>query len=384
MKLVKVLSVLALLSGTGCTNIVILFKPKPNIDPMPKVEACPVKDEDDPKAGEQWNLAQLGVTADVLKSQAVAGNANVRIAILSTGVDYNHEDLCGQVSVNSKEITQRALGDRPGVNREDDDKNGLIDDVAGYDVVDGDGFAFDRHGAGTAVAGIIAANQRNGVGIAGLMKSVTLIPVRYIDNNGQTSVGALTSALSSALKLKPHVIFVQTAQIQIGGHRQEPDLVAGELSFLRAYLDKTREQKIPVIVGAGDDMGQFGVSELDKVLKSYENVLVVTAVDKEGKRSLLANSHSQDVLTAAPGEDVLTLKPGNQYTTVSGSAYAAAHVTAAVGLARSMLADRMEVPKIVNAMISARGAEADIGLERETRAGTRLHVVKFLSEVRGL
>jgi subtilisin family serine protease len=384
MNILRGLSILAVLGSVSCTNIVVLFKPKPNIDPMPKVEACPQKDEDDPKAGEQWSLAQLGVTPEVLKSAAVGGNANVRIAILSTGIDYNHEDLCGQISVNKAEITQKAIGDRPGVNREDDDKNGLVDDVAGYDAVDGDGFAFDRHGAGTAVAGIIAANQRNGVGIAGLMKSVTLIPVRYIDNNGQTSVGNLTAGLSAALKLKAHVIFVQTAQIQIGGNRQESELISAEISFLKTYLDKTREAKIPVIIGAGDDMGQFGVTDLDKVLKSYENVIVVTAVDKEGKRSLLANSHSQDVLTAAPGEDVLSLKPGNAYATVSGTAYAAAHVTAAVGLARSVLADRMEIPKVVNTLISAKGSESDVGLERETRAGTRLQIVKFLSEIRSL
>ncbi len=368
----------------GCTEIVVLFKPSPNIDPMPKVEACDQKDEDDPKAMEQWALNQVGVTAEVLKSPTVLGNANVRIAILSTGIDYNHEDLCGQVEVNKREITQRAIADRIGVNREDDDKNGLVDDVAGYDVVDGDGFAFDRQGAGTAAAGIIAANQRNGVGIAGLMKHVTLLPVRYIDNNGQTSIANLAGALDAALKLKPHVIYLQTAQIQVGGHRAEGDLVRAEISILKSYLDRAQTAKIPIVVGAGDDMAQFGTSEVDKLLKSYDNILVVTALDKEGKRTLLANTNSQDVLTAAPGEDILTLKPGNRYTTVSGTAYAAAHVTAAVGLARASLADRMEISKVVSTLISAKGSEVDVALERDTRGGTRLQLVKFLNEIRSL
>ncbi len=368
----------------GCTEIVILFKPSPNIDPMPSTEACKAKDADDPKAAEQWALSQVGVTPEVLKSPAVLGNANVRIAILSTGIDYNHEDLCGQVEVNKNEITQRAIADRIGVNREDDDKNGLVDDVAGYDVVDGDGFAFDRQGAGTAAAGIIAANQRNGVGIAGLMKHVTLLPVRYIDNNGQTSVANLAGALDAALKLKPHVIYLQTAQIQVGGHRAEADLVRAELSILKSYLNRAQAAKIPIVVGAGDDMAQFGTSEIDKILKSYDNILVVTALDKEGRRSLLANTNSQDVLTAAPGEDILTLKPGSKYTTVSGTAYAAAHLTAAVGLARATLADRMEISKVVSTLISAKGSEVDIALERDTRGGTRLQLVKFLNEIRSL
>lgn len=380
------ISWLAVLSSglIGCSEVVILFKPKPNIDPMPSTAACEAKDEDDPQAKDQWNLAQIGVTPEVLKSTTVLGNANVRIAVLSTGIDYNHEDLCGKVEVNKKEITQRAIADRVDVNREDDDKNGLVDDVVGYDVVDGDGFAFDRQGAGTAAAGIIAASQRNGVGIAGLMKEVTLLPVRYIDNNGQTSVANLAAALDAALKLKPHVIYLQTAQIQIGGHRAEADVVMAELSVLKSYLDRVRNAKIPVVVGAGDDMAQFGTSEIDKILKNYENILVVTAVDKDAKRSLLANTNSQDVLIAAPGEEILTLKPGNKYTTVSGTAYAAAHLTAAIGLARATLADRMEIPKVVSTLISAKGSEVDVALERDTRGGTRLQLVKFLSEIRSL
>jgi|GEM_PF-2199802 len=374
----------AVFSSIACTQTVILFKPKPNIDPMPSQSACPQKDEDDPLAKDQWSLTQLGITPEVLKSGAVAGNPNVRIALLSTGVDYNHEDLCGQIAINKAEITQKAAGDKPDVDRKDDDGDGLIDNVVGYDVVDGDGFAYDRQGAGTAVAGIIAANQRNGVGIAGVMKQVTLLPVRYIDNNGQTSVGALSAALDAALKMKPHVVFLQTAQIQLGGHEQNPAQIADELGLLKVYFDKLKERKIPVVVGAGDDMSQFGSTEMDKMLKSYENVLVVTALDKEGRRSLLANTHNQDVVTAAPGEGIVTLKPGNKYTEVNGTAYAAAHLTAAVGLARAQLADKMEISKVINALVSARGSESDVALERDTRGGTRLQIVKFLTEIKSL
>ncbi len=371
-------------SGVACTRTVILFKPKPNIDPMPSSSACPQKNEEDPLAKDQWTLPQLGLTPELIKAGAANGNANVRIAILSTGVDYNHEDLCGQVAINKSEITQKAAGDKPDVNQIDDDGDGLVDNVVGYDVVDGDGFAYDRHGAGTAVAGVIAANQSNGAGITGLMKQVTLLPVRYIDNNGQTSVGALSAALSAAIKLKPHVVFLQTAQIQLGGHEQNSMQIADELTLVRGYFDKLRAAKIPVIVGAGDDMSQFGATEMDKMLKSYENVLVVTALDKEGKRTLLANIHNQDVVTAAPGEAILTLKPGNKYGEVSGTAYAAAHLTAAVGLARAQLGDRMEITKVINALVSVNGSEPDVALERDTRGGTRLQIVKFLNEVKSL
>jgi len=371
----------------ACSQTIVLFKPKPNIDPMPKTAACapPAPDTDDPLFKDQWALTQLGLSQEALKSSLVQGNANVRIAVLSTGVDYNHEDLCGQISTNSRELVEKAPGDRADVmNREDDDGNGLVDDVVGYDVVDGDGFAFDRHGAGTAVAGIIGANQRNGIGIAGLMKQVTMVPIRFIDNNGQTSIGNLASALNAALILKPHVVFLQTAQLQLGGHGQDSGQISDELGLVKGYFNRLRDAKIPVVVGAGDDMSTFGSTEMDKLLRSYDNVFVVTAVDKDGRRTLLANVHTQDVVTAAPGEAVISLKPGNQYGEVNGTAYAAAHLTAALGLARAQLAERMDAVKIANILVSSKGSEADQGLERDTRGGTRLQLVKFLTEVKSL
>ena len=372
------------LTLSACTETVILFKPSPNLKPMPNTSACPQKDEIDPLFKDQWNLAQIGVTEDVLKSTTLTGNANVRVAILSTGIDYNHEDLCGQVAINKAEIVQKGAGDKPAPAREDTDKNGLVGDVAGYDVVDGDGLAYDRHGAGTAVAGIIAANQRNGVGISGLMNKVSLIPIRYIDDNGQTSVAHLAAGLEAALKLKPNVIFIQTAEIPLGGRQQDPEVMAAESGLLRSYFNRVREAKIPIVIGAGDDMGEFGSSEVDKIIKSFDNILVVTSLDRDAKKSLLANSHSQDVVVAAPGEGVMSLKPGSKYGTVNGTAYAAAHVTAALALARSSLADRLEMSKVVNALVSVSGSDIDESLERDTRGGTRLNIVKFLAQMNGV
>lgn len=367
---------------SACTQTMILFKPSPIIDPLPKTEACPQKDEADPRFKEQWNLAQMGITEDVLKSEVVLGNPNVRIAILSTGIDYNHEDLCGQVAINKRELIQKGAGDILAPAREDTDKDGLVGNVVGYDVVDGDGLAYDRHGAGTAVAGIIAANAHNGIGIAGIMKHVTLLPVRYIDDNGQTNPGNLAAALDAAIKMKPHVVFIQTAQMQLGGDGQVAEQIAEEIGLIKGYLNKLRDAKIPVVVGAGDDMQQFGTTDLDKALRSYENVLVVTALNKDGRKSLLANSSAQDVIVAAPGEGVLSLKPGNKYGEVSGTAYAAAHLTAAIGLARAQLADKLDITKVVSSLASAKGAYYDETLERDTRGGTRLQIVNFLSELR--
>lgn len=90
---------------SGCTQIMILFKPSAELDPMPTTEKpAVVKDEVDPMLEKQWALKAIGVNEELLKSPLLAGNANVKIAILSTGVDYNHEDLQGQIYINKDEI----------------------------------------------------------------------------------------------------------------------------------------------------------------------------------------------------------------------------------------------------------------------------------------
>lgn len=384
LKLLVSLSV-GMVALSGCTQILVLFKPSAQLDPMPvaavsdKPLAVP-KEGADPLLDQQWSLKSLGVTADTLKSATHAGNANVKIAILSTGIDYNHEDLMGQVYINKDEITQKAAGDKPGGDRVDTDKNGLVDDIVGYDVVDGDGLAYDRHGAGTAVAGIIAAKANNSVGIAGLMKNVTLYPVRYIDSNGSTNAQFLADAISTSLKFDPHIIFIQNAQIQVGGRRGKADVASAELSLIKQALDQVKAKGIPIVIGAGDDMDMFGQAQLEKLLASYDNVFPVTGLNKSNKLSMLSNRGQKTVVTAAPGEDIMALKPGNKYGEVHGTAYAAAHVTAALGLLRAKLGPSFKYQDARNLLVSPKTSDYDQDLFTATLRGTRLNLTKLLKD----
>lgn len=369
----------------GCMQTVIVYKPNPKMDPMPILEnKLGGPEKEDPDFNKQWYLAKMGVTKEVQAGNLLEGNYNIRVALLSTGVDYNHEDLRGQVMINTNEITQRGAGDKPGANREDDDKNGLVDDIVGYDVIDGDGLAYDRHGAGTAVAGILAARTKNGVGISGLMKKVSIYPIRYIDDNGQSSIANLAAALEIAVKAKPHVVFIQNTQFQLGGHGGDPEVASVESGLVKQYLDQLQTLKIPVILGAGDAMGDYGNEVLEKVLKGYDNLIVVTSTGKDDNRTLMANFSMTDVTIAAPGEKLLTLKPFNKYGEVSGTAFAAANVTAAIALARSMLGERATVEKLIPVLISPKASDQVPALTAFTRSGTRLNIVKFLNEAKTL
>lgn len=384
-RLLSTASTLSLLVLCSCTQTVVVYKPKVTLDPMPVVSAAAeTPEKDDPEISKQWYLGKLGLTKDLMASPLLEGNYNVRVAILSTGIDYNHEDLQGQVAVNTAEITQKALGEKPGPNQVDDDKNGLVDDIVGYDVVDGDGLAYDRHGAGTAVAGLIAAKVRNGTGVAGIMRKVSLIPIRYIDDNGQGSVANLAAALEVAVKLKPHVIYIQNAQFRMGGHEGNAQVAGVEAGLIKRYLDEIQALRIPVVLGAGDSMADYGNDAVEKLLKGYENVILVTATTKDDNRTLMSNFGMTDVTIAAPGEKLLTLKPFNKTGEVSGTGYAAAQVTAAVALARSILGDRATPEKLVTALISPKSGDVVPALSTFTRGGTRLNLVKFLNEIKTL
>ncbi|MCB0390391.1 MAG: S8 family serine peptidase [Bdellovibrionales bacterium] len=368
----------------ACTQTIIVYKPSKQIDPLPKVESEEDKDAKskglDPMNEDQWALHKVGISKDVLnKDENLKGNYNVKVAILSTGIDYNHKDLIGQVHVNKSEITQEGLADEKGYNQKDDDKNGLVDDIVGVDVVDNDGLAYDRHGAGTAVAGIIAAKTNNATGISGIMKEVTLYPVRYINDNGQTNLANLLNALDVVLKVKPDVVFVQQLQFQLGGRDKDPALIEAEISLMKKKLDKIKELKIPVIVGAGEDIESFGTSRLDQVIRSYDNVVVVTSTNESDNLSFLAKYSFTAVHTSAPGENVLTTQPLNQYGKVSGTAFAAAHVTAAVALAKAKYAEKLSMQDLVATLISEKGGDYIQSLDRYSRGGNRLNVVKFLT-----
>lgn len=375
-------ALLMVLLSTACTKTVIVFKPSHILDPLPETESQAKEAKADPLVNKQWNLNLLGLTPESLDQGIdLKGNPNIKVAVLSTGADYNHEDLIGQVLVNEAEITQGGVAEEPGANQKDDDGNGLVDDMVGYDVVDGDGLAYDRHGAGTAVAGIIAAKSNNGKGVKGIMGQVSIYPIRYINDNGLSSTPLLANAMEVAAQQDPDVVFVQNTQLGSSAANKSGKVGQAELAMLKAALEKLAKRNIPVVVGAGDDMGEFGADESEKLLRGFDNVIVVTSVDRVGQLAFLAKTGFSTVTTAAPGESVFTTRPNNEYGEVSGTAYAAAHVTAAIALAKSKVGPSLTVQQISQALLSSDGSDKSPLLRKTVRGGNRLNIVKFLSQV---
>lgn len=145
----------------------------------------------------QWGLNNTGQTegvadADIDAPEAWsfrAGSSGVVVAVLDTGIDYNHPDLAGNMWRNPDEV--------PG-NHIDDDHNGYVDDVVGADVVAHNGSPTDSIGHGTHVAGIIGAVGNNVIGVSGVCWDVSLVAVKIADSDGVISSASVISGVAYA------------------------------------------------------------------------------------------------------------------------------------------------------------------------------------------
>ena len=126
-------------------------------------------DSDDPRYPEQWNLPAIGAPS---AWQVTAGDPAVTIAVLDTGVAFEHPDLAPNIWTNPDEIPANGV---------DDDDNGLIDDARGWDFVEATTDPRDLNGHGTHVAAIAGGRGDNGAGVAGVAWRARIMPLRVLD-----------------------------------------------------------------------------------------------------------------------------------------------------------------------------------------------------------
>ena len=152
----------------------------------------------DPRFPELWGLHNTGqlvngvfgtADADIDAPEAwntTTGSASVAVAVVDSGIAYNHPDLAANIWSNPGEIAGNGI---------DDDRNGRIDDVRGWDFVDSDNSPRDLTGHGTHVAGTIGARGNNGEGVAGVNWNSSLMPVRACNVDGCATVGDCAGVL---------------------------------------------------------------------------------------------------------------------------------------------------------------------------------------------
>jgi len=251
------------------------------------------------------------------------GSKNIVIAVIDSGVDYTHPDLKNQMWKNTGEIPDNQI---------DDDNNGYVDDVMGWDFESNDNDPMDEHDHGTLVAGAIGAEGNNNLGISGINWQVQLMPVRFINAQGAGSTANAILAIKYAIQ--------NGAKISNNGW--------GGASFSQSLFDAIQlanEQGHLFVAAAGNDALDNDKSPHYPSSYNLPNIISVAALDHLDKLASFSNFGLTRVDIAAPGVNIYSTTRNNKYAALSGSSMASALVTGSIGLmmARSDLLTAQEL-----------------------------------------
>ncbi|MCF2147189.1 S8 family serine peptidase [Desmonostoc muscorum LEGE 12446] len=232
----------------------------------------------------------------------------VVVAVVDTGVDYNHEDLRNNIWTNTKEIADNGI---------DDDGNGYVDDNYGWNFSGNNNNTLDRNGHGTHVSGTIAG-ENNNYGVTGIAYDAKIMPVKVLNDSGSGSYNSIAKGIRYAVDNGANVI-----NLSLGGTSSN--------RTLESAINYASSKGVVVVMAAGND----GDSSPNYPARyASKSGIAVGAVDRNNNMADFSNRSgtSQISYVTAPGVNVYSSVPGNQYDTYSGTSMAAPHVAGVVAL----------------------------------------------------
>ncbi|MDZ7364183.1 MAG: S8 family serine peptidase [candidate division KSB1 bacterium] len=270
----------------------------------------------DPRFGELWNMRNSN-DADIDGPEAWAtqtGSNDVLVAIIDTGIDYNHEDLQEQMWRNPGES-----GNGKENNGVDDDNNGYQDDYRGWNFVFDNNDPYDNNGHGTHCAGVVGAVGNNGRGIAGVNWRVKMMAIKFLDQNGSGTTQDAAEAIIYATKMGAKVLSNSWG----GGENSRT---------LQDAIQFASDRGVLFIAAAGNES-----SNTDRVANypstyNVPNVVAVASSDRNDALSSFSNYGRYTVDLAAPGSSILSAQPLNRYQLLSGTSMATPHVAGVAAL----------------------------------------------------
>ncbi|MFQ5649813.1 MAG: S8 family serine peptidase [bacterium] len=271
----------------------------------------------DPRFGELWGLNNTGQTggtadADIDAPEAwniSTGSATVLVSVIDTGTDINHEDLAANIWTNPGEIPNDGI---------DNDGNGYIDDIHGWDFFNNDNTVFDdplNDDHGTHVSGTIAAVGNNGIGVAGVNWQATIMPLKFLGPGGGTTADAIL-AIEYATNKSVRVI---NASWGGGG-------------FSQALKNAIDASGAVFCAAAGNSGLDNDASPHYPSSYTSANLIAVAATDHDDLMAGFSNFGATSVDLGGPGVSILSTTPLNTYSLFSGTSMATPHVTGVAAL----------------------------------------------------
>jgi subtilisin family serine protease len=287
-------------------------------------------------SGEMWGMygstssstasptSSNGANAAGAWAKGYTGSRAVYVAVIDSGINISHSDLAANIWTNAQEVAGDGI---------DNDNNGFVDDINGFDFLNNDGSVYDagEHPHGTHVAGTIGAVGGNGTGVTGVAWQVSVISAKIVNANGQASIADAIEAIDYITMLRM---------------KKGLDIIASNNSWGGTAYSRSLENAIKrggdvgiiFVAAAGneatnlDTTAQYPAAyDCTTPHRPFDCVVSVAAIDQAGNLASYSNFSATKVDLAAPGTNILSTS-GDGYDTLSGTSMATPHVTGAIAL----------------------------------------------------
>jgi subtilisin family serine protease len=269
----------------------------------------------DTSFAQQWNLRNTGQIGGSIAGTDInaplfwdlIGNASgVTIAVLDSGINFEHPDLQGTVWTNPAEVEGDGI---------DNDGNGKIDDVRGWDFVNADNHPADDESHGTHVAGIIAATRNNAHGVAGVIGGAKLLPCKILNASNLGTTSDLIAAVSYARHMGVPIMNLSLQNYPVN-------------QILHDELTRCEAAGILLVISAGNQGTNNDTTPNYPSSYPHENIIAVGNHTASNQRAAGSNYGPESIDLFAPGSAIYSTVLGTQFGYKNGTSMAAPHVTA--------------------------------------------------------